>query len=88
MLGFDSIEDKWKENLELYDVIAEMAIDICHGCTINEFGHYRDPEWISKYIDMRWPKRNTEPKSSENLEEFLNSSGYYSMNDALRNGLI
>ena len=56
LLGFDAIEDKWKKNLELYDVIEEMALDLCHGCAMEEFGHYRDEAWTMKYIDMRWPK--------------------------------
>ena len=28
LIGFDAIEDKWKNNLELYDVIIDMADDM------------------------------------------------------------
>lgn len=51
-VGFNAIEDKWKENLELSDVIDELSMDLCHGCTMTEDGSYRDNKWITKYIDM------------------------------------
>ena len=54
LLGYDAIEEKWKTNLELIDVIIEMADDLCHGCQMSEFGHYEDPDWIRKYICMQW----------------------------------
>lgn len=54
LLGFEAIEDKWKGELELGDVILEMADDLCHGCQMNEYSHYEDPDWIRKYIHMRW----------------------------------
>lgn len=53
MVGYNAIEEKWKKNLELHDVILEMADDLCHGCLMSEFGAYKDPEWTSKYIKMR-----------------------------------
>ena len=52
MVGYDAIEEKWKRNLELHDVILEMADDLCHGCLMSEYGGYEDPEWTSKYINM------------------------------------
>lgn len=54
LLGYDAIEEKWKRDLELADVILEMAEDLCHGCQMNEYSHYRDQDWIRKYIDMQW----------------------------------
>ena len=30
--GYDAIEDKWKTDLELSNVILEMADDLCYGC--------------------------------------------------------
>lgn len=56
LLGFDAIEGRWKNNLELYDVIDEIAKDICHGCIMNEYGLYRDSDWADKYMYMRRPK--------------------------------
>lgn len=40
LVGYDAIEKKWKKNLELQDVILEMADDLCHGCLMDEYGHY------------------------------------------------
>ena len=55
MVGYDAIEDKWKKDLELHDVILELADDLCHGCQMSEYSHYRDPEWEAKYIYMHRP---------------------------------
>ena len=52
--GYESIEEKWKNNLELSDVILEIADDLCYGCLISKCGHYQDPEWIRKYVKVRW----------------------------------
>ena len=51
-IGYDAIEDKWKKNLELIDVILEMANDLCFGCLMEEMGDYEDPVWKAKYIYM------------------------------------
>ncbi len=60
LLGYHTIEEKWKKNLELIDVITELADDLCHGCQMSEFGHYKDPDWIRKYIHMRWKDERAE----------------------------
>ena len=52
LVGYDVIESKWKQNLELIDVILEMADDLCYGCLMEEYSSYRDPAWESKYIHM------------------------------------
>lgn len=54
LLGYDRIEDKWKKDLEIADVILEMADDLCHGCQMSEYGAYRDPDWMRKYMEMKW----------------------------------
>ena len=54
LLGNSAIEEKWKANLELIDVITEMADDICHGCQMSEYGSYRDRDWERKYIHSHW----------------------------------
>ncbi|MDO4623634.1 MAG: ADP-ribosylglycohydrolase family protein [Eubacteriales bacterium] len=51
IVGYDAIEEKWKKDLELHDVILEMADDLCHGCVMSESGHYPDSAWISKYVE-------------------------------------
>ena len=51
--GFDKIERKWKNDLELYDVILEIADDLYHGCRISEYSPYEDKKWETKYIYMK-----------------------------------
>lgn len=53
LLGLNSIDGKWKKNLELYDVIEEIAVDLCHGCLMTEYGSYEDDEWLTKYVYHR-----------------------------------
>ena len=55
LLGYEKIEDKWKKDLELSDVILEMADDLCQGCLMSEYSRYEDPEWEEKYIHMHRP---------------------------------
>ena len=55
LLGYGAIEDKWKQDLELSDVILEIADDLCHGCQMSEYSHYRDEDWERKYIYMHRP---------------------------------
>ena len=35
-------------------MILEMADDLCYGCQMSEYSRYGDPDWIRKYIYMRW----------------------------------
>lgn len=49
MLGMEGIEDRWVEDLELADVILEIAHDLCVGCQMSEYGSYRDEAWLAKY---------------------------------------
>lgn len=48
-LGFDAIEEKWKTDLELVDVICTIAEDLCYGCPIQPDGELSDQEWLEKY---------------------------------------
>ena len=59
LIGYTAIDRKWKKNLELLDVILEVADDLCHGCQMSEYSHYQDPAWITKYMHMH---RYHEPK--------------------------
>lgn len=63
-LGYEAIEEKWQKNLELSDVLLEMATDLCHGCQMSEFSHYKDKEWIAKYMNMCHPvhEENKQPQ--------------------------
>ena len=69
-LGYEKIEEKWKTNLELKDVILELADDLCYGCRMSEFGGYHDQEWTTKYIHS---KRNLD--KSKNIETDLGKIG-------------
>ena len=53
LLGLGGIEEKWLNNLELFDVINEMADDLSRGCEMSEYDDYRDEAWIKKYIHGR-----------------------------------
>ena len=52
LLGYAAIEEKWKKDLEIADVILEIADDLCHGCQMSEDGSYRDEDWEMKYTRM------------------------------------
>lgn len=52
--GYEAIEDKWKADLELSEVLLEMAEDLYHGCQISEGSSFVDPDWVQKYIQMHW----------------------------------
>ena len=90
LLGYEAIDQKWKKDLELSDVILEMADDLCHGCQMEEYSHYRDPDWERKYISMRWKPQNTTELSGNysSIEEFIDSADFDRMNQMLRDGLI
>ena len=63
LLGYDAIDAKWKNDLELIDVILEMADDLCHGCQMDEYSHYEDPDWARKYIYIQWKNEPQEQVS-------------------------
>ena len=49
--GNEAIAPKWKTDLELLEVIIEMADDLHSGCPVNK--HHRDPLWERKYLEGR-----------------------------------
>jgi ADP-ribosylglycohydrolase len=59
LLGEQAIAPKWKEDLELRDVILELADDLYTGCRMSEHGTYRDDAWLDKYVYCRRPKGDT-----------------------------
>ena len=70
LVGYDAIEDKWKDRLELNDVILEMADDLCEGVPISNAGACDDPGWLRKYnrtgipLDDKWNARYWEWKKN------------------------
>lgn len=57
-LGLKSIPEKFLANLELKDTIIEIADDLYNDCQMTEYGEYRDPIWIQKYIEHSYPNKN------------------------------
>ena len=48
--GYDSMNEKWKTNLELKDVLLEMADDLAREDAVPA----DDPAWTRKYRENRW----------------------------------
>lgn len=89
LFGYDAIDDKWKKDLELHDVIIEMADDICHGCQMGEYSDYHDSDWFRKYIGMHWKDETIQSSDPDmNIQDFVQSPDYYIMNKMLRDGEI
>ena len=53
-VGLSGIPVKYTENLELRDLIIEVADDLWADCQISEYGEKRDPVWERKYIDISY----------------------------------
>lgn len=49
--GYKAIDSKWKENLEIPDVILEVADDLCVGNCKEKEDILRNSLWKTKYID-------------------------------------
>lgn len=51
--GTQAIPEVWKRNLELLDVIREIAADLAYGCPMSECGPHYDAAWAGKYLRNR-----------------------------------
>ncbi len=51
-LGVDAIPPYYLENLELREIIEEVAEDLYNDCQMEEDDDYYDPIWDSKYIQV------------------------------------
>ncbi len=58
-VGLEGIPQKFKDNLELYDVIIEIADDLYNGCPFSSYEDIKDDIWASKYIYHTYPKVKT-----------------------------
>lgn len=56
-LDIRGIPVKYLNNLELRDVILEIADDLFNDCKITECGSYRDEIWEQKYIDCTYRRQ-------------------------------
>lgn len=57
LLGRKSIPEYYTDDLELLDVIEEMAEDLYTGCVIGEYSERVSPEerrWTAKYCEHTW----------------------------------
>ena len=55
MVGYEAIPNKFKEHLELHDVILAIADDLHQGCIIGEYERTDTPEkqqWYDRYCKM------------------------------------
>ncbi|MBO4790126.1 MAG: ADP-ribosylglycohydrolase family protein, partial [Oxalobacter sp.] len=53
-LGFDTIEQKWLDNLEMKEVILTVADDLCDGCPMDRSVDYTDDVWLDKYVNCTY----------------------------------
>ncbi len=53
-VGASGIPEKYTENLELRDLIIEIADDLWRDCRPDERGGYPDPVWKAKYVDISY----------------------------------
>ena len=64
-LGERAIDGKWTRDLELRDVIGEVADDLCRGCRMQEYSSCRDPAWERKYVQARRAQEETQERNGE-----------------------
>lgn len=53
-IGYEAIPQKYKDNLELLDVILTIADDLYNDCQMSEYDSYRDEIWEQKYIEATY----------------------------------
>lgn len=53
-LGLSAIPQKFLDNLELKDVITEIADDLYNDCQMSEYGSYYDEKWVKKYMEYTY----------------------------------
>jgi ADP-ribosylglycohydrolase len=58
ILGYDSISDKWKKDLEIHDTILEIADDLAYRFTKCESDEATGESMIDKYLKGKHPKHS------------------------------
>ena len=56
IVGYDAIPSKFKEHLELHDIILAIADDLHQGCITSEYDRDYTPEkgqWLERYCEMK-----------------------------------
>ena len=62
LLGRNAIPEHYTKDLELLDIIEEMASNLVTGCIINEYDPVVSPEekrWLEKYVYRKYPKKTS-----------------------------
>ena len=62
LLGRNAIPEHYTKDLELLEIIEEMASDLVTGCIINEYDPAVTPEekrWLEKYVYRKYPKKTS-----------------------------
>jgi ADP-ribosylglycohydrolase len=49
LVGYEGISAKWKQNLQLHDLILEIADDLHNGRQMDENAMLEDERWLIKY---------------------------------------
>ena len=55
IVGYEAIPARFKQHLELHDVILAIADDLHQGCIISEYDEMNTPEkrqWCDRYCEM------------------------------------
>ena len=68
LLGRSAIPAHFTDQLELRDVIEEIATDLFTGCIISEYDERNTPEkmrWFDKYCCQRWELLTSETSSGQ-----------------------
>jgi len=50
LVGYDTIPAKYKQNLELHQLLVEISDDLLNGCQCSEYGNPPTVEWDKKYM--------------------------------------
>ena len=62
-LGLSAIPEKYTKNLELLDVITEIADDLYYDCNLSEYTWPTDPRdiaWEEKYVHITYPRKKND----------------------------
>ena len=57
-LGYDAIPDYYKDNVELKNIILELADDMSVDIPISEYSSNKDEKWENKYLYCKYIKDN------------------------------
>ena len=72
-LGYDKIPEYYINNLELKDVILELAEDLSSKIPVGEYNETNDEYWLSKYLYCdKSSKGDCVMNNDKSVEEFMN----------------